>query len=65
MQLLATLDYWDGTPGVTRECFLEDVTGSALIRSLMAPGVASITFTRPPEFARDIFREDQDADMGA
>lgn len=60
MKLMATLDYWDGTPGVTRECFLEDVHSSAIIRSLMGPGVASITFTRPPEFAKDLEAKEGD-----
>ncbi|AWY09223.1 hypothetical protein vBRpoSV10_101 [Ruegeria phage vB_RpoS-V10] len=46
MRLLATIDYWDGSAGKTVECEAEQVTGSAIIRSLWTPNVASITFTR-------------------
>jgi hypothetical protein len=52
MKLLATLDFWDGRPGKTKECDLEDVTGSAVIGSLMSKGVASVTFTRPPDLLK-------------
>jgi hypothetical protein len=58
MKLLATLDYWDGSPGKTKECFGEDITGSAIIRSLMGPGVASITFTRPPDLLKLSHKEE-------
>lgn len=52
MKLIATIDFWDGSLGLSKEVHLEDVTGSAIIRSLMQPGAASITFTRPPALTK-------------
>lgn len=52
MKLIATIDYWDGTPGLSRELHAEDIHGRSISMLFTSPHVASITITRPPNLAK-------------
>lgn len=52
MKLIATIDYWDGTPGKVRVLHSEDFVGNGLALMFTHPNVATITITRPPNLAK-------------
>ena len=52
MKLLVTIDYWDGSPGKTREVYPEEIQGSQIAMQLNSADVASITLTRIPNLLK-------------
>jgi hypothetical protein len=50
LKLVATIDFWDDTPGKVLDMYPEQLTNVAMYFSHQ--NVASITFTRPPDFVK-------------
>ena len=50
MKLIATIDYWDDTPGRVVDIHPESVKSFAML--FTNRNVASVTLTRPPDLVR-------------
>lgn len=52
MKLIVTIDYWDGTPGKSREVWPDEIHGGQIAMQFSNAAVASITFTRIPDLLK-------------
>lgn len=52
MKIIATIDYWDGSPGEVKELYPEDIVSGRLGMLFTSARVASITLTKPPNLVK-------------